>query len=169
MLSCVCLWFICSERLLNHLASNLLTLSVPGEGYSINAPCTLNKISTNYCTFKIIKRCHILLWFEIARSGQQFVQYMYFNLLIICAMRFALAHQLKDCVSFILFVEVVSKEFPLIVLDKSKSFTANNNESGSLSFFPKHYLIREFQEAYKFIYSVRIFDEMVYNFQPFVY
>ena len=39
-------WFSYSQRLLNYLVSNLLTLRIPDKSYSRNASCALNIIST---------------------------------------------------------------------------------------------------------------------------
>ena len=40
------LWLTCFQRLLKYLASNLLIMSVPDDGYFRRAPSTLNLIST---------------------------------------------------------------------------------------------------------------------------
>ena len=50
------LWFNCSQKVLIDMTSNLSTLSVLDEGYSRNASCTLNWIST--CLFVTV----VVLW-----------------------------------------------------------------------------------------------------------
>jgi hypothetical protein len=48
------LWLSCSQELSHYLFSNLLTLSLPDEGYFRNALCTLN-LTSNLVDFIFLK------------------------------------------------------------------------------------------------------------------